>query len=274
MSYKVIVHRVMISCPSDAYEERDIARDVIYKWISANAEAEKKILLPVDWLRDAVPDAINPPQFSINEQITNKADLLIAVFRHKIGTPTDKFTSGTVEEIEMFMASGKPVLLYFSSEPIPPDLIEQYRSLTEFKDKYRSSSFYGEFLSADDFRQKISQHIQQKAHDFENYHDDNLISSDNIRNYPPLNDLAVDILQNATISGEILSVHYLDGFILQAGDLVLEADSSDVRKRAELEDAIEKLERQGFIKPKSDNHNIFLVTPAGFNFVDSLHMST
>ncbi|MDR3176364.1 MAG: hypothetical protein LBU06_07530 [Desulfovibrio sp.] len=183
MSYKAIVHRVMISCPGDAHQERDIARDVIYKWNSAHAEATRKIILPIDWLHDAVPDAATSPQESINQQVTDKADMLIAIFRHRIGTPTDEFPSGTVEEIENFITSGKPVLLYFSSADVPPDMIRQYSELDILKNKYKPSSFYGEFSSPDNFRQKLSQHIQQKSHDLPRLsdlgvQDDNIVKTD------------------------------------------------------------------------------------------------
>lgn len=43
------------------------------------------------------------PQSIINEQILDKCDFLVGVFWKRIGTATDKYASGSVEEIEKHM---------------------------------------------------------------------------------------------------------------------------------------------------------------------------
>jgi nucleoside 2-deoxyribosyltransferase len=52
------------------------------------------------------------PQSILNRQLVDRCDLLVAVFRTRLGTPTPHGPSGTAEEIERFIASRKPVLLY------------------------------------------------------------------------------------------------------------------------------------------------------------------
>jgi len=65
-----------------------------------------------------------PAQEFINEQVLEKADLLIAIFWTRIGTPTSEHASGTVEEIEKHIDSEKTTMIYFSSQPVALDTTE------------------------------------------------------------------------------------------------------------------------------------------------------
>jgi hypothetical protein len=56
---------------------------------------------------------------SSNDQLVDDADILIGLFKARIGTPTGISASGTIEEIDRLVAAGKPVMLYFSTGPIP-----------------------------------------------------------------------------------------------------------------------------------------------------------
>jgi len=48
-------------------------------------------------------------------QMVSKCDILVGMFRTRLGTSMCAAESGTVEEISQFVAAGKPALLYFSS---------------------------------------------------------------------------------------------------------------------------------------------------------------
>jgi predicted transcriptional regulator len=252
MSYDAVVYRVMISCPGDAEQERDAARAVLYDWNSAHAEAERKILLPVDWRHDAVPDAGTPPQQSVNAQITDKADLLIAIFKHRLGTPTDKFPSGTVEEIQKFIEAGKPVWLYFSSEDIPQEKIDQFTELKEFQEQNKTSSFYREFSSIENFGQTLSQHIQMQAHNlpYAPIGDNRLV-----RNYKNIDEFTVRLLKTGATRGRIICAPSFD---------------TSARDEAKLKNAIKTLEQLEFIQAEGEKREIFSLTQKGFDFVDSL----
>jgi hypothetical protein len=251
MSFEAVVHRMMLSCPGDADKERDAARTVLYDWNSAHAEAERKILLPVDWRHDAVPDARTPPQKSINEQITDKADLLIAIFKHSLGTPTDKFPSGTVEEIQEFINAGKPAWLYFSSEDVPREKIDQFTKLKAFQEQNKKSSFYREFSSTENFRQTLSQHIQMQAH---NLPYAPISDSRLVRNYKNIDEFTVHLLKSGARNGRIAGVSI----------------NRSAREEARRIDAINTLEQLGFIQAAESTRKVFLVTKAGFGFMDSL----
>ena len=61
--------------------------------------------------------------------------------------------SGTVEEIEEHIATGKPAMIYFSSAPVHPDSInpEQYAAVQTFKQSLRQRGLYDEYESLSDF---------------------------------------------------------------------------------------------------------------------------
>lgn len=73
------------------------------------------------------------------------------------------FSSGTVEEIERFVASGKPVLLYFSNRPVVPGTvdIEQFRAVMSFKQSAHERGLCGTFESASDLRSQLASDLSR-----------------------------------------------------------------------------------------------------------------
>lgn len=66
------------------------------------------------------------------------------MFWTKFGTPTDKYGSGTEEEIEEMLSSGKQVFMYFLDIPVELSTVdmEQYGKLKDFKNKYENRGIY------------------------------------------------------------------------------------------------------------------------------------
>ena len=50
--------------------------------------------------------------------------MVVAVFWSRFGSPTEEYASGTEEEIERMLDSGKPVMLYFIERDVPMSLID------------------------------------------------------------------------------------------------------------------------------------------------------
>lgn len=92
------------------------------------------------------------PQEAINRQLVTNSDILVGMFWTKIGTSTAVAESGTVEEIDQFVATGKPGLLYFSSRPIDPNRIDlkQHKKLRAFKAATYKKALTGGFKSIED----------------------------------------------------------------------------------------------------------------------------
>ena len=97
------------------------------------------ILQPVKWETNSTPRRGRPPQAELNEQIAETSDIVIGVFGTKIGTPTERYVSGTVEEILNHLAAGGIAKVYFSDAPVQPSSIDhdQYAALQAFKRKCR-----------------------------------------------------------------------------------------------------------------------------------------
>jgi hypothetical protein len=129
-------------------------RTPINDWNAQHAAAEGIVLLPVKWETHAMPQAAVRPQASINQQLVRDSDLLVGLFWTKLGTSTVVAASGTVEEIDEFVAAGKPALLYFSSRPISPDKIDlkQHKKLRQFKAATYKTALVGSFASVTELR--------------------------------------------------------------------------------------------------------------------------
>src|SRR5574341_1775334 len=136
MSFTSETYRVLIASPSDLAEERQAATEAINDWNAQHAVAESVVLLPVKWETHAMPQSGVRPQLAINHQLVQGCDILVGMFWTRIGAQTGVAESGTVEEIDQFVAAGKPALLYFSSRPIDPNRIDlkQHKKLKGFKD--------------------------------------------------------------------------------------------------------------------------------------------
>jgi hypothetical protein len=120
------------------------------------------------WDTDATPELGDTPQGVINRQLVGRSDLLIAIFWTRLGSPTESAISGTVEEIEEHIKSGKPVMLYFSAKPCDPTKIEprQHEALNRFRDEIRNRGLYEDFADEADFRKKFTRQLASKAHGF------------------------------------------------------------------------------------------------------------
>jgi hypothetical protein len=154
MPFKSETYRVLIASPSDLEEERRAVTDAVNEWNAQHAAAELVTLLPVKWETHATPQTGVRPQAAINQQLVTRSDILIGIFWTKLGTPTGVAESGTVEEIDQFVASGKTAMLYFSSRPIDPNKIDakQHARLKTFKAETYKRALVGHFSSIEELQ--------------------------------------------------------------------------------------------------------------------------
>jgi hypothetical protein len=157
MPTRSITYRVLIATPSDLTEERQAATEAVYEWNAEHAPAESIVLLPVKWETHAMPEAGVRPQEAINRQLVQGSDILIGMFWTKLGTSTGVAESGTVEEIDQFVVSGRTAMLYFSSRPIDPNKIDlkQHRKLRAFKAETYKKALVGGFSTVAELRQTL-----------------------------------------------------------------------------------------------------------------------
>ena len=124
VSFDSTTYRVFIATPSDMPEERQIATEVINEWNVLHAATEGVVLLPIRWETHVMPETGVRPQDAINRQLVADCELLLGMFWTKLGTSTDVADSGTVEEIDQFVRTNRPAMLYFSRRPIDPTKID------------------------------------------------------------------------------------------------------------------------------------------------------
>jgi len=158
MVFTARVVRVLIASPSDVVGERNVVEAVIHRWNGDHAEAAGVVLLPQRWEVNAVPQLGDRPQGIINRQLVDKSDMIIGVFWTRLGSPTGVADSGTAEEIERGQSADKPIALYFSNVPVVPGSVDQdqFRLLTDFKNKHRNDGLFGEFGDHMDLERSVS----------------------------------------------------------------------------------------------------------------------
>ena len=165
MSFTANIFRVLIASPADLGEEREAATLAVNDWNAQHAAAEGIVLLPVNWETQSRPASGVRPQSAINTQLVQSCDLLVGMFWTRIGSPTGVAESGTVEEIDQFVANKRPALLYFSSRPIDPNKIDlkQHRKLRAFKAATYSSALTGSFASIDELRATLLRDLMSQV---------------------------------------------------------------------------------------------------------------
>jgi hypothetical protein len=160
MARKSDVYEVLIASPGDVVSERTVINEVVEDWNAAHAKDSGRMLQTRRWELDARPELGDRPQAIINKQFVDDADILVAVFSARLGSPTGVSPSGTVEEIERLRSVGKPVLVYFSTAPLPRDHDPaQLRLLSEYKRELSEKGLFCQFGSDDELRRMASRHL-------------------------------------------------------------------------------------------------------------------
>lgn len=169
MAFDSRVYRVLIASPSDVEEEREIIVRVIQEWNDLYSHSRKIVLLPLRWETHTAPEYNIRPQEVINRAIVDECDLLVGVFWTRIGSPTGKAESGTLEEIERVGEVGKPVMLYFSRIAIDPDLIDfvQNERLKEFKVNTYPKGLVESYKSLIEFRDKFAKQLELRVRELQ-----------------------------------------------------------------------------------------------------------
>jgi hypothetical protein len=117
MNKTATVYDVLISCPGDVDSFVDKVENAIGKFNNFYERENNVILRSISWKNNAFPQYGANPQKILNKQIVDTADFIIAIFWTRFGSKTERYGSGTEEEIERMISSGKQVFLYFLDKP-------------------------------------------------------------------------------------------------------------------------------------------------------------
>lgn len=142
MPVNQVVYKIFLSSPSDLSEERKILKNYIDSLKIDNVKFQAVL-----WEEDLPAISTDDPQTEIDNMLLKPSDMLIGVFKSRFGNKTERFESGTVEEIEESIAFKKPVMMYFLDYNIETnksnanDLKDALR-INEFKEKYKRKGIY------------------------------------------------------------------------------------------------------------------------------------
>ena len=161
MPKNVIQYDLLISCPSDVKEELAMINETVEDFNRMFGSANNIQVITKHWSKDSYPQSGGPPQNLLNSQFIFDCDAAVAVFWTRFGTPTEEYGSGTEEEIEELIKSGKQVFLYFSDRPTNPSALDskQYNKVTEFRKKYSSQGIYHSYSDLATFKKDLLNHL-------------------------------------------------------------------------------------------------------------------
>lgn len=268
----------MLASPGDVSDERQIAREIILDWNNIHSLARSIVLLPIDWEHNSVPTMGDRPREIINKQVLKNADLLVGIFWTRIGTPTGKAVSGSVEEIEKHINSDKPAMLYFSNKPVVPSSInrKQYQAVEKLKNEYQSNGLIYTFNTLEDFKNKLQRHLSIKLNDyklFSGYKSEKTGDSSSFgvktNRTNSLSNEARTLLTEAAndSNGQIIQLASMEGFEIQTNGKQIVNDNGP-RIKALWTSALEELEDKGLIKPLGNKREIFEVTNLGYDVAE------
>lgn len=278
MSYTAKAFNVMVASPGDVASERSIVRDVVYEWNAVHSATRKIVLLPIGWESHSSPEMGAKPQAIINNQVLDKCDLMVGVFWTRLGTETDEYSSGTVEEIERHAAADKPVMLYFSSQPVAMDTVDldQVAKLKEFKESCKVRGLYESYDSHADFRSKFYRHLQLKVNEHSLFRDGDAsrvpeVVAESTSSLPSLTTEARVLLKEASLDphGTILYVRYIGGTDIQTnGKNVI--PSKERRDVAKWEEALQNLVDLDLLVARGHKGEMFEVSNRGYQVAEMI----
>lgn len=148
--------KIFISCPGDIIDELSSIQLIIEEINKTSGKQNLYNLELLNWKTDTYTQVGTDAQEVITNQLESEYDILVGLLWQKIGTPTKREKSGTIEEINRAISNDeKEQLIYFKTTPpdnlnlIDPD---QLSKINSFKKELSSKGvLYKEFISTINF---------------------------------------------------------------------------------------------------------------------------
>jgi len=279
MPYNATVINVMIASPGDVATERNVIRTAIHDWNAVHSADRGVILVPVGWDTHSAPEMGDRAQAVVNKQVLQNCDLLVAVFWTRLGSPTGKAASGTVEELEEHLKAGKPAMLYFSNAPVRPESVDdaQYKALRDFRAACQQRGLVETYDSLEEFREKFWRQLAQTI--IRVYGN---LGTPQANPVPPstpsgprLSDHAKQLLLETAQdhNGVVMCIRVMGGLIVQTNGKQL-AEMGNPRSEAQWKGAIEELMNLGLMESRGAKGEVFGLTNDGYQLADRLGGST
>lgn len=163
MPKNVVQYDLLISCPGDIKNEIKIIDDAVSQFNTQFSDVLGISIRTKHWRKNSYAQSGGKPQALLNKQFINDCDAAVAIFWTRFGTPTDEYDSGTEEEVEIMLSSGKQVFMYFSDKPLSSSQMneENYKKVQAFRDKYKDRGIYFTYSSDEEFKTLFFAHLSQ-----------------------------------------------------------------------------------------------------------------
>lgn len=165
MARQTTTYDLLVSCPGDVVDKGYLSavENSVAQFNSTFGKFNNVNLQVVHWSKDSYPESGGRAQALLDSQIVDGSDAAVALLFTRFGTPTDKYGSGTEEEIERMLHSHKQVFMYFINEPIKMSEVDsmQYQRVQDFKTRYSTleKGMYGEVESPEELQGELLNHL-------------------------------------------------------------------------------------------------------------------
>lgn len=175
MPRDTVVLQVFVASPSDVLDERALLETVVAQLNQVWSTSLGITFEILKWETHVRPSFSSDPQAAINEQIDPDYDVFIGVFWGRIGTPTPRASSGTLEEFDRAYSRFKQsnnspeIMLYFKDAPISPSKIDisQLQSVQDFRKSLSDKGgLYSVFEDQAGFESSLRAHLSAIAQKF------------------------------------------------------------------------------------------------------------
>lgn len=156
---------VFLASPGDVLTERRYVEEVVAELNRTVANEKGLVVQVVRWENDAFPGYGMDAQALINEQIAamEKYALFIGIIWNRLGTPTPRADSGTVEEFERatqaHAQSGHPEIWFYFRQAAArldtPDQLDQRKKVLALKEQVQAKGLPWTYKNPSEFRDKF-----------------------------------------------------------------------------------------------------------------------
>jgi dsDNA-binding SOS-regulon protein len=160
--------KIFLASPGDVDTERRHVMKVVEE-INRTVAAALGVVLEVISSKNAFPGYGKDGQAILNEQIGNmkEYELFIGIMWNRIGTPTPRAKSGTVEEftraVRALTRRRKPeVWFYFrqaGANLTTKEELKQKEEVLDFRAKFRTNGLFRDYKSPAEFRDQLREHL-------------------------------------------------------------------------------------------------------------------
>jgi hypothetical protein len=147
MTYSATAYRLLISGPADVRDEdRFAVTDAVNRWNALYGRQFGRVVVPTHWRSHSAAMHGHRPQATLNAQLVESADIVIALFWHRLGSPTGEDRSGTVEEINEANRRGAYVAVLRCTRALPTNVDPpQLADLRAYLDEIQRESLMLEY---------------------------------------------------------------------------------------------------------------------------------